>query len=133
MAWLDLNELAEEFDQLRAMVADHEGGEHADEEWGDPEDCPKCDPVGEAAERLGALDALDQEIDLPETARNEGSAIPEDEFEDYAEQLAEDIGAIDREARWPLNRIDWEAAAEDLKVDYTEFDFDGTTYLVRAY
>lgn len=52
-------------------------------------------------------------------------------FEQYAEQLAEDIGAIDRDAKWPLNHIDWEAAANELKSDYTSVDFDGTTYWVR--
>jgi hypothetical protein len=27
--------------------------------------------------------------------------------------------------------IDWAATADNLKVDYTEVDFDGVTYLVR--
>lgn len=52
-------------------------------------------------------------------------------FEEYAQELAEDIGAIDRDARWPLNRIDWAAAAEDLKVDYQSIDFDGVLYWTR--
>lgn len=34
--------------------------------------------------------------------------------EEFAEQLAEDIGAVDRNATWPNNHIDWEAAARDL-------------------
>jgi hypothetical protein len=52
-------------------------------------------------------------------------------FTEYAEQLAEDIGAIDRTAQWPLNHIDWEAAAEALKQDYAEVEFDGATYYIR--
>jgi hypothetical protein len=46
--------------------------------------------------------------------------IHEDYFVQYTEQLAEDIGAIDPLATWPLNRIDWDAAAADLKADYTK-------------
>lgn len=58
--------------------------------------------------------------------------IHENFFETYAEELAYDIGAIDREASWPLNRIDWEAAANDLKMDYTAVEFRGETYYARA-
>lgn len=58
--------------------------------------------------------------------------IPEDEFEDYARELADDIGAIDRNAKWPLSHIDWTAAANELKQDYTEVEINGFTYLMRA-
>jgi hypothetical protein len=57
--------------------------------------------------------------------------IRESYFEEYAEQLAEDIGAIDRNAGWPLGCIDWEKAADQLKIDYTSVEFDGVTYWVR--
>lgn len=53
-------------------------------------------------------------------------------FEDYARELADDIGAINRDAGWPLCHIDWEAAADALRVDYTEVTFDGVTYLARG-
>lgn len=52
-------------------------------------------------------------------------------FQEYAEELADDIGAIDKKAGWPLNCIDWEAAADQLKMDYTAIEFDGVTYWVR--
>ena len=58
--------------------------------------------------------------------------IPEADFEDYARELAEDVGAIDREAAWPACHIDWEAAAESLQMDYTRATFDGTDYLYRS-
>lgn len=57
--------------------------------------------------------------------------ISDDHFVAYAQQLAEDIGAIDPHAGWPLDSIDWEDAAEDLQMDYTPVDFDGATYWVR--
>ena len=34
--------------------------------------------------------------------------------------MAEDLGAIDPNAGWPLYCIDWDQAARDLRMDYTE-------------
>lgn len=39
---------------------------------------------------------------------------------DFAETLAEGIGAVDESANWPNNCIDWERAARDLMYDYFE-------------
>lgn len=83
----------------------------------------------EAREILEAIDALDgccSDWQYGETL------IREDYFQEYAQQLAEDIGAINSEAAWPLSHIDWEAAAEHLKMDYTAVDYRGTTYYARA-
>lgn len=52
-------------------------------------------------------------------------------FQEYAEQFADDIGAIDRNASWPLTHIDWEAAARDLQSDYTAIEVAGYTYWAR--
>lgn len=57
--------------------------------------------------------------------------IPEYQFEDYARELANDIGAIDRDAGWPVDYIDWALAADALKMDYTEIEIRGVTYLGR--
>lgn len=54
------------------------------------------------------------------------------DFEDYAQELAEDLGLIPDGLGWPLNCIDWEMAARELAYDYTSVDFRGTTYLVRT-
>lgn len=53
-------------------------------------------------------------------------------FEEYAQELAEDCGMIDRNAKWPVYHIDWEAAAETLKQDYMSVDFAGVDYWIRA-
>lgn len=58
--------------------------------------------------------------------------IREDYFEEYAQELAEDIGAISPDAAWPLSYIDWKAAAEALQQDYSEVSFLGRTYYVRG-
>lgn len=52
-------------------------------------------------------------------------------FKTYAEELAEDIGAIGRDVQWPLGHIDWEAAADELQIDYASVDFDGVEYWIR--
>ena len=53
-------------------------------------------------------------------------------FEDYAQELASGIGAINRDADWLLNCIDWAKAAEQLQQDYTSVDYDGVTYWIRS-
>jgi hypothetical protein len=57
--------------------------------------------------------------------------IRDDYFKEYAQQFAEDIGAINREASWPNSCIDWDEAADELQQDYSSIEFDGVTYWVR--
>lgn len=57
--------------------------------------------------------------------------IREDCFEDYARELADDIGAVDHNAGWPTGYIDWERAAAALATDYVSVDFLGYSYYVR--
>lgn len=52
-------------------------------------------------------------------------------FRTYAEELADDIGAMPRDAAWPLTCIDWEQAARELRYDYSGVDIDGVTYWTR--
>ncbi len=78
------------------------------------------------------FDSLNKEIDDywdPVQIRDGLTLVHERYFEDYARQLAEDTGAIDDDAHWPATHIDWPAAADELKMDYTELDVevDGVT------
>lgn len=52
-------------------------------------------------------------------------------FKEYTQELADDIGAIDHNAGWPCNCIDWDEAARQLQIDYTSVEFDGIAYWVR--
>lgn len=56
--------------------------------------------------------------------------IRESYWPTYAQELVEDVGDLPRGIPSYIV-IDWEATADNLKVDYTEVDFDGVTYLVR--
>jgi hypothetical protein len=52
-------------------------------------------------------------------------------FEDYARELAEDIGAIRSDVGWPCNCIDWKQAARELQLDYSTVKICGVTYWCR--
>lgn len=65
--------------------------------------------------------------------RHGETLIRDDYFTEYAEDLASDIGDYDpRNVRWPYTCIDWEKAADELKRDYMQVEFDGTTYWTRS-
>jgi hypothetical protein len=57
--------------------------------------------------------------------------IRESYFRDYAQELAEDIGAVHENTTWPNNCIDWNQAARELQHDYTAIEIDGVTYFYR--
>lgn len=89
--------------------------------------------TGDDGQELKTLRALAEECEGYVSDWRHGEALIRDSyFEDYARQLAEDIGAINRDARWPNDCIDWEKAADELRQDYTSVDFDGITYWVRS-
>lgn len=76
-----------------------------------------------------AFAECDQDIDVVEAALYCGvSARNIDEAysgsfkddEEFAEDFAEQVGAIDRDTKWPMNCIDWEQAAKELMYDYSE-------------
>ena len=60
-----------------------------------------------------------------------GTLIPERDFEDYAREFAEDIGAIGDDQQWPNYCIDWRRAARDLSMDYSLVEYQGVDYYVR--
>ena len=54
-----------------------------------------------------------------------------DDWEEYVEELLEDIGYIPKDfPSWI--EIDWEATANNVKVDYTEVTYQGNSYLGRS-
>lgn len=87
-------------------------------------------------ERLVQLREL---IDLLEIASMDSAAdgifaVEDSDFEDYAQELAEDVcddWRLIRDNRWPFSCIDWEKAADELKADYTSIEWQGWTYWTR--
>jgi hypothetical protein len=52
-------------------------------------------------------------------------------FQEYARELADDIGAIPDNIGWPLSCIDWNQAARELQMDYTPIEVLGVTFWTR--
>jgi hypothetical protein len=99
---------------------------HAPEAWTD-------DEREEAQEELAALRELASDGETNAAEWESGATLIRDTyFEDYAREMAEDIGAIQRDMDWPCNHIDWEAAADELKIDYSTVDFAGVDYWVHS-
>lgn len=133
---LDGNELIEQFEMYKSTIGDHENGDHGDPQGTEnfdqaDDECPRCYPNDEPGDRFQALTDLDDEIGL-EYLRDEGPAVDEGDFEDYAMELAEDLGLMEDANRWPFTCVDWEQAAKELAYDYSSFDFEGTTWLYRS-
>jgi len=81
---------------------------------------------------LAALKALAEEASGYAADWQYGEALIRDSyFKEYAQQLADDIGAINADAHWPNDCIDWDRAARELQMDYTQVDFGGVEYWIR--
>lgn len=84
------------------------------------------------AAELKVLEALAEEAEGSADWRHGETLIRDSYFEEYAEQLADDIGAISRNASWPVNCIDWKRAAEELQDGYTSVNYDNVIYWIRS-
>jgi hypothetical protein len=113
---IDSREVIARIEELEA-IRDDEDGEGLDEQ--------------DVAELAALLELARQGEDYAADWRYGEVLIRDSYFTEYARELAEDIGAIDSNAGWPARCIDWEQAANELRMDYSAVDFDGVTYWVR--
>jgi|CXWL01.1.fsa_nt_gi hypothetical protein len=109
---LDTRNLEKRITELEEMS--EEGGTGRDED--------------EEAELKDLLDAREEisEWDSGETL------IADSYFEEYAQDLAEDLGFISSNVQWPATCIDWKEAAEQLQQDYSSLEIEGVTYWYRS-
>jgi hypothetical protein len=84
-------------------------------------------------ERLVALEEVEAQLSmtLRDLAKEEGTAIPDYDFENYAMDLARDVGMVDKDSII-YSYVDWESFAGDLKGDYSSFEYEGETYWIRS-
>jgi hypothetical protein len=136
---IDSRDILERIEELETELQDaHEGCEEEPAQTFDQwlKDVSEDDDatMQDAAKELLILRALVEEIDqnAGDRARDGVGLIRDSYFETYAREMAEDIGAIGRDAPWPACHIDWEAAADALKQDYSSIDYDGVEYWVRC-
>lgn len=92
---------------------------------------------GDQQEDLAELNLIVKHIDDIQRAVGEewghgAQLVRENCFEDHARELAEDLGVIEDRGPWPLNCIDWEQAAEELRGDYSSVEIAGATYYFRG-
>ncbi len=115
---IDLRDVTDRADELREMRDD---GELT------PEDTAELEQIEKVLAELEG-EGGDHEWD---GAWYPGSLIRDSYFRDYAQELAEDVGAGDSNATWPNNCIDWDQAARELRMDYSSIEIEGVTYWYR--
>lgn len=85
----------------------------------------------EDSERLEELEGLEDFVN--EIGQCGGNMLIHDShMTEYAQQLAEDIGAISDSGEWPATRIDWDAAVTDMQQDYHACNWGSETYWIRS-
>lgn len=118
---IDSREVIERIEELESEREDLES-EDQKHEWNESE---------EATELKILLDLAEQGEGCADWQYGE-TLINDSYFTTYAQELAEDIGAVDKNATWSNTCIDWEQAASELQQDYSAIDFDGTTFWIRS-
>lgn len=120
----DLEVLQEAVDDAREALEEAQKtlaeAEKELEEWDSDDD----------GQELKSLKALEDDCTSSEWSSGL-TLIHEDHFEDYAQELARDIGAINDQMSWPCNCIDWGQAAKELQSDYSVTQFGDQSYYYR--
>jgi hypothetical protein len=133
----DLNERLEELDALETAVneareaLDDLGADASKEEREEAEsalDAALLDFGDDEEKEIAALRDLENEIGCE--WRHGVTLIPESEFADYCKELIQDIGDLPKDLPEYIV-IDWDATADNLRVDYSAVELDGDTYLFR--
>jgi hypothetical protein len=83
-------------------------------------------------DELLALESLQEEAEGCSDWQHGKALIRESYFERYAQELADDLGYLNKDNSWPYTCIDWEQAARELSQDYTTVTFDGVDYMIRS-
>ena len=130
-------ELQEELESLQDAVSDAQ--EEYEAEYGpdaqgfshEHQEAEKAlsDWQSEYQEELDELNDLESEVG--DNFMHGETLIDEDDFVEYVQDLAEDMGATAGDDHsWLV--IDWEATADNVKMDYSSCEYQGTTYLFRS-
>lgn len=132
---LDIRDLIEEIERLESEISERESEIEALPV--DEDDSPEQEQVQELRDELGPIAAFVEQFKSYGGDHEWRGAwypvtmIRDSYFTDYAQELAEDIGAINPDERWPNNCIDWDRAARELQMDYTSGAYGDVTYWAR--
>lgn len=120
---LDSRDIIERIEELEALLENMEDPELSDEDRNEAADEFDRD-------EYDALKALQDEGAYISDWEYGATLIAEGYFTDYCMGLLSDIGYIPSDIPgWIV--LDAEATAENMKADYTEIEFMGTTYYAR--
>ena len=129
---IDSRDIIERIEELEGEQSDLLGCAVGPEDLGDDARAEYLAWEDEHGAELDTLRKLAEEASGSPDWQYGEALIRDSYFEDYAQELAEDIGAVKRDASWPNNCIDWAQAARELKMDYFSVDFDGVEYWIRS-
>jgi hypothetical protein len=156
---LDTRTLNEELEELESLVSDQESakeeldaandaltdyvdnGNFSDDYDFDSDDkhYDLTEAVSDAEDVVNDIDLDEDELEELRSLKDEVGGeweygtqlIPEDEFVDYCKQMLEDCGDLPTDIPDYIV-IDWDETASNLRVDYSETEFRGETYLFRS-
>lgn len=119
--------------RIKDLEDEREILQDAIDECPDDEDCKQdlVDWNDVEGDELAILKILAEEAEYSPDWHYGETLIRDSYFTEYAQQFAEDIGAIEDNTQWPCTCIDWELAASELQVDYMRVDFDGVDYWIK--
>ena len=122
----DLQERLEELeDELTTLEDDVNEAEGEDKEQAE-KDLQEWKESEEGRE-LEELKAISEEVS---EWKDGNTLIPDYDFVEYCQELLEDIGDLPKDLPWYI-AIDWEQTADNLRDDYSEVGYQGTTYYYR--
>ena len=114
------------------VINSHEVIERIEELREELDETPTPASKDELYAELRALEKLDSDgRNASEDWEYGETLVNDDYFVTYAQEFAEEIGAVGSSASWPEYCIDWNWAARELQMDYTPIEFDGQTFWVR--
>lgn len=117
----DIIDSREVIARIEELEAERDAMDDPDSDW----------PGTDESEELATLTALAEEAeDYAPDWKYGATLIRESYFTEYVEEMLKDCGELPRELPSYI-AIDWERTADNVRVDYTEVDFDGVAYLVR--
>lgn len=121
---IDVRDIIARYEELRDELFDDDGNQVA---GADEDDREEFDVLKELLDDLRGNGGDEQW---------EGNWYPvtlisDDHWATYAQDFAEEIGAISSDTAWPNNCIDWEKAADELQMDYTSVEYGSTIYWYR--
>jgi hypothetical protein len=131
---IDTRDIENRIEELRDELDIDENGNANEYDEGDVKpDLPGEDERAELEEELRELLKLKEDVESysGDSFESGVTLIADSYFEEYAQDYAADIHGSEAMSSWPMDSIDWEAAASDLQMDYTEVEWGGYSFWVR--